>query len=72
LICLVKPQFEVARTEVGEGGVVRDALLHERTLDALESFCREIGLDVIGKCDSPIDGPAGNREFFLHLRKPSA
>ncbi len=72
LICLVKPQFEVAREEVGEGGVVRDALLHERTLDTLDAFCREIGLEVIGRCDSPITGPAGNREFFLHLRKPAA
>ncbi|MCK9363966.1 MAG: TlyA family RNA methyltransferase [Syntrophales bacterium] len=69
LICLVKPQFEVARGEVGEKGVVRDPLLHERTLAELEAFCRGIGLEVLGRCDSPITGPAGNREFFLYLKK---
>jgi 23S rRNA (cytidine1920-2'-O)/16S rRNA (cytidine1409-2'-O)-methyltransferase len=70
LICLVKPQFEVARGEVGEKGVVRDPLLHKRTLEELADFCRGIGLDVRGRCDSPITGPAGNREFFLFLGKP--
>ncbi len=71
LICLVKPQFEVARGEVGAKGVVRDPLLHERTLAQLETFCREIGLAVLGRCASPLLGPAGNREFFLHLKKGS-
>lgn len=70
LLCLVKPQFEVARKEVGEKGVVRDPLLHERTLAELENFCRTQGLEVLGRCDSPITGPAGNREFFLYLKKP--
>lgn len=70
LICLVKPQFEVARGEVGEKGVVRDPLLHKRTLEELSDFCRGIGLDVVEQCNSPITGPAGNREFFLYLRKP--
>jgi len=69
LLCLVKPQFEVARGEVGEKGVVRDPLLHERTLEKIATFCRGIGLEVLGRCDSPITGPAGNREFFLYLRK---
>jgi 23S rRNA (cytidine1920-2'-O)/16S rRNA (cytidine1409-2'-O)-methyltransferase len=71
LICLVKPQFEVARGEVGEKGVVRDPLLHKRTLEELADFCRGIRLDVLGRCDSPITGPAGNREFFLYLKKPA-
>jgi len=69
LLCLVKPQFEVARGEVGAKGVVRDPLLHERTLAQLGTFCREIGLAVLGQCASPILGPAGNREFFLYLKK---
>jgi 23S rRNA (cytidine1920-2'-O)/16S rRNA (cytidine1409-2'-O)-methyltransferase len=69
LICLVKPQFEVARGEVGEKGVVRDPLLHERTLEEIAAFCRGIGLEVLGRCDSAVTGPAGNREFFLYARK---
>jgi len=69
LICLVKPQFEVARGEVGAKGVVRNPLLHERTLAELETFCRGIGLAVLGRCDSPLTGPAGNREFFLYVSR---
>jgi len=69
LLCRVKPQFEVARGEVGAKGAVRDPLLHERTLAQLGTFCREIGLAVLGQCASPILGPAGNREFFLYLKK---
>jgi 23S rRNA (cytidine1920-2'-O)/16S rRNA (cytidine1409-2'-O)-methyltransferase len=70
VLALVKPQFEVERNEVGKRGVVRDPALHEKVLTALTSFCRELGLDVLGNCVSPLIGPAGNREFFLHLRKP--
>ncbi|MCE5263374.1 MAG: TlyA family RNA methyltransferase [Deltaproteobacteria bacterium] len=70
ILALVKPQFEVGKGEVGKRGVVRDPALHERVLAETASFCREIGLEVLGSCTSPITGPAGNREFFLHLRKP--
>ncbi len=70
ILALVKPQFEVGKGEVGKRGVVRDPALHERVLAETASFCREMGLEVLGSCTSPITGPAGNREFFLHLRKP--
>jgi 23S rRNA (cytidine1920-2'-O)/16S rRNA (cytidine1409-2'-O)-methyltransferase len=70
LLALVKPQFEAGRAEVGKHGVVRDPALHERILAELSSFCRELGLDTRGQCPSPITGPAGNREFFLYLKKP--
>ena len=72
LLVLVKPQFEVGRDHVGKGGVVRDPELHEQVVADLEAFCRERGLSVLGRCASPIDGPAGNREFFLYLQKPRA
>ena len=72
LLVLVKPQFEVGRKNVGKGGVVRDPELHEQVVADLEAFCRERGLAVLGRCASPIDGPAGNREFFLYLQKPRA
>jgi len=70
LIVLVKPQFEAGKGEVGPRGVVRDPALHERILGEMEMFCRGLGLEILGRCDSPLTGPAGNREFFLCLRKP--
>jgi hypothetical protein len=66
---LVKPQFEVGKGEVGKHGVVRDPALHERVVSEIETFCRELGLDVLEHCESPITGPEGNREFFVYLKK---
>ncbi len=72
ILCLVKPQFEAGRKEIGKHGVIKDPLIHERVLEEMEMFCREIGLEVMGRCDSPLTGPAGNREFFLYLKKAAA
>lgn len=69
MVALIKPQFEVGRTEVGKHGVVRDPELHHACVAGLEDFCRGLGLDVRGTCPSPLLGPAGNREFFLYARK---
>ena len=64
-LTLVKPQFEAAPTEVGEGGVVRDPAVHVRVLrDAIDLFASS-GLAPIDVCASPIHGAKGNREFFL-------
>ena len=70
LVALVKPQFEVGRDEVGDRGVVRDPTLHRRVLAEIEAFGRGLGLTLLGSCDSPLTGPAGNREFFICLRMP--
>lgn len=69
ILALVKPQFEVRRGEVEAGGVVRDPKLHEEVLAALAAFCQREGLVLRGQCESPLRGPAGNREFFLLLEK---
>jgi 23S rRNA (cytidine1920-2'-O)/16S rRNA (cytidine1409-2'-O)-methyltransferase len=71
IVALLKPQFEVARGEVGDRGVVRDPALHEKALAGIEAFCRESGIEVLSRCESPLRGPAGNREFFICLRKPA-
>lgn len=71
LLALVKPQFEVGKGEVGKRGVVRDPELHRRVLADIDAFCRGLGLAVLGSCESLLTGPAGNREFFLCLRKPT-
>ncbi|MCE5281890.1 MAG: TlyA family RNA methyltransferase [Deltaproteobacteria bacterium] len=71
VVALVKPQFEARKAEVGPHGVVRDPAIHERLLEEIDRFCRGLGLEVLGRCESPLTGPAGNREFFICLRKPS-
>jgi 23S rRNA (cytidine1920-2'-O)/16S rRNA (cytidine1409-2'-O)-methyltransferase len=69
-ILLVKPQFEVGRGEVGKGGVVRDDAKRRAALDAVAEAARAYGFEVIGHVESPIEGPAGNREWLLALRVP--
>jgi 23S rRNA (cytidine1920-2'-O)/16S rRNA (cytidine1409-2'-O)-methyltransferase len=59
----------VGRGEVGKGGVVRDTTLHQKVIERISQFGRELGLTVLGVIESPILGPKGNKEFFIHLRK---
>ena len=66
-LLLVKPQFEVGRSRVGKGGVVRDPAAH---LDAIEGVIRSgaaLGWQALGLVASPITGPAGNHEYLLWL-----
>jgi 23S rRNA (cytidine1920-2'-O)/16S rRNA (cytidine1409-2'-O)-methyltransferase len=67
IVALVKPQFEVGKGRVGSGGVVRDPALHAEVLADLQRFAIESGFRVDALLDSPLTGPAGNREFFLAL-----
>ncbi|MBA3534516.1 MAG: TlyA family RNA methyltransferase [Ardenticatenales bacterium] len=67
VITLIKPQFEAGREEVGKGGVVRDAAVHERVLTDLVAHVESHGWTVRALTVSPIAGPAGNIEFFLWL-----
>jgi len=69
ILSLIKPQFEVGKGEVGKGGVVRDAALHQKVIDRISTFCRGLGLKVVGVTESPLLGPKGNKEFFIYLRK---
>ncbi|MGZ3559902.1 MAG: SAM-dependent methyltransferase, partial [Thermodesulfobacteriota bacterium] len=69
ILSLIKPQFEVGKGEVGKGGVVRDTMLHQKVIDRISNFCRELKLKVIGVTESPLLGPKGNKEFFIYLRK---
>ena len=68
-ICLIKPQFEAGREEVGKKGVVRDAKVHEQVVRGILAFAREIGFSVMGLDYSPIKGPEGNIEYICHLKK---
>ena len=67
-ICLIKPQFEAGREEVGKKGVVRDSAVHERVVQEILDFAPTVGLTVEGLDFSPIKGPEGNIEYLCHLR----
>ena len=66
VVTLVKPQFEAPRDAV-VGGVVRDPDVHRAMLGRVAGAARAAGYTVRDACPSPILGPEGNREFFLHL-----
>jgi 23S rRNA (cytidine1920-2'-O)/16S rRNA (cytidine1409-2'-O)-methyltransferase len=68
LLLLVKPQFEAGRGAVGRGGVVRDAAVRAAAVRGVAEAAAAVGLGVAGVCPSPLPGPAGNLELFLHLR----
>jgi len=69
LIALVKPQFEARREEVGRGGVIKDPAVHAKVLARVIVWAVGAGFRLCGLTPSPILGDAGNREFFLLLRK---
>ena len=68
-VALVKPQFEIGKGLVGKGGVVRDAAHHKTVVSRVARFCVLHGWHVRGVTASPLKGPKGNREFFLHLTR---
>lgn len=67
-VLLVKPQFEVGRSRVGRGGVVRDPLAHIEAIEAVIKAAKPLGWEAAGLVGSPITGPAGNHEYLLWLR----
>lgn len=71
IMVLIKPQFEVGKGEVGKGGIVREAGKHERVVAEINSFARDLGLEMLGVIDSPILGAEGNKEFLAHYAKAS-
>ena len=66
-VALIKPQFEAAKDEVGEKGVVRDPAVHARVLEDMLDFVGTLPWAAVGLDYSPITGPEGNIEFLLHL-----
>ena len=69
LVALIKPQFEVGRAEVGKGGVVRDAGLHQRVCNEVQAWLEQTGWQVQGITESPIKGPEGNVEFLISAER---
>lgn len=71
-VCLIKPQFEAGRENVGKNGVVRDPAVHCEVIDNIIGFCLENGFSVLGLDYSPVKGPAGNIEYLIYIRKSEA
>ena len=71
IIALVKPQFEAGKTEAARGaGVIRDPAIHRRVLRELEQFVvARLDLQWLGMTESPLLGPAGNKEFLVLIEK---
>jgi 23S rRNA (cytidine1920-2'-O)/16S rRNA (cytidine1409-2'-O)-methyltransferase len=66
LIALIKPQFEVGKSDVGKKGVVRDPALHEAVCTRIRSWVDDLpGWQATGLAESPITGPEGNKEFLI-------
>lgn len=68
-LILVKPQFELSREEIGPGGIVSDAGLHEKAIAIVRRAAESAGLEVLGVQPSQLTGAEGNQEYFLHARK---
>ena len=67
VLCLIKPQFEAGRENVGKNGVIREPAVHQEVLDNFVSLAKELGFTILGLTFSPVKGPAGNIEFLGHL-----
>ena len=67
VLCLIKPQFEAGRENVGKNGVIREPSVHKEVLDNIVSLAKELGFKILGLTFSPVKGPAGNIEFLGHL-----
>ena len=67
VLCLIKPQFEAGRENVGKKGVVRDPAVHREVLDHFIENAESAGFSVKGITFSPIKGPEGNIEFLGKL-----
>ena len=71
ILALIKPQFELQRSEVGKGGIVRDPRLHQKAQDKIVAFVDDLGHVVAGIAPAAIKGADGNQEFFACIRKRS-
>lgn len=69
VLCLIKPQFEAGKENVGKKGVVRDPVIHLEVLERMLRVFREIGFTLRNLTFSPVRGPEGNIEFLAHLSK---
>ena len=68
-VCLIKPQFEAGRENVGKKGVVKDINIHINVINDITDFALNNGFDLLGLDYSPVKGPEGNIEYLMYIRK---
>jgi 23S rRNA (cytidine1920-2'-O)/16S rRNA (cytidine1409-2'-O)-methyltransferase len=71
IIALIKPQFEAAKSDVGDKGIIRDKNIHFQVIKNIINYCIENKLGVCGLTYSPITGAKGNVEFLVYLKNNS-
>lgn len=67
IVCLIKPQFEAGREQVGKKGVVRDKNIHKDVIKGIIEYAKSLDFKINGLSYSPIKGPEGNIEYLLYL-----
>ncbi|MCI8348064.1 MAG: TlyA family RNA methyltransferase [Firmicutes bacterium] len=67
IVCLVKPQFEAGREQVGKKGIVRDKKVHIQVIENVVKYAIESGLNPSGLTYSPVKGAKGNIEYLLYI-----
>lgn len=67
-LLMVKPQFEIGKERLGHGGVVRNPEHHVETVESVARCAMDNGLGILAIEASPLPGPSGNVEYFLHMR----
>ncbi len=68
-VCLIKPQFEAGRENVGKKGVVRDKSVHIAVIEKIIGLIAENNFSLLGLDFSPIKGPEGNIEYLCFIEK---
>lgn len=68
-VCLIKPQFEAGKENIGKKGVVRDKSVHTAVVKEITGFASENGFRIIAVDYSPIKGPEGNIEYLMYIEK---
>ncbi|MBC1456417.1 TlyA family RNA methyltransferase [Listeria newyorkensis] len=68
VMCLIKPQFEAGKEQVGKKGIIRDAKIHLEVIEKITTFAMAEGYSVLAVDFSPITGGEGNIEFIAHLK----
>lgn len=69
MVCLIKPQFEAGRDQVGKKGVVREPKVHGEVIEAAFGYASENGFRLLNLDYSPVRGPEGNIEYLMEIEK---
>lgn len=67
IVCLIKPQFEAGRKNIGKGGIVKDPRVYSQVLSQISKFAQDAGFKVLGITESPVKGGDGNKEFLMYM-----